>query len=169
MCIENGKWTSEERKCQMRENIQNVFNADPDVEANPSTEHNATSEEPKMLAAYRADETQSVMFASTSGSPMRAAAAIAMDEEQVPLFLAREANELRGRWDVVQVGFVDEPRQAVEHADALVSTAVQRLVEIFADERKKLEGQWDRGDISTEDLRQALRKYRSFFARLLSM
>jgi hypothetical protein len=81
-----------------------------------------------------------------------------------------EANELRSRWDAVQVGFVDEPRRAVEQADNLVAGTMKRLAEIFADERSKLEGQWDQGEnVSTEDLRLALRPYRSFFSRLLSV
>ena len=96
-------------------------------------------------------------------------AIIALEEQRVPLFLPNEANELRGRWDNVQVSFVDEPRTAVEKADALVSTAVNRLSEIFGEERKKLEAQWESGEVSTEDLRLALKKYRSFFARVLSV
>ena len=93
-----------------------------------------------------------------------------LDERTEPLFPAEEAGELRGRWDSIQAGFVDEPRKAVESADSLVATAMKRLAETFADERARLEGQWDRGeDVSTEDLRVALRRYRSFFGRLLSM
>ena len=65
---------------------------------------------------------------------------------------------------------MDEPWQAVERADHLVAEAMKRLAEMFAEERAKLEGQWDRGDnVSTEDLRLALRRYRSFFNRLLSV
>ena len=65
---------------------------------------------------------------------------------------------------------MDEPRRAVEQADSLVAGAMKRLAEIFADERGKLEGQWDRKEsVSTEDLRLALRRYRSFFGRLLSV
>ena len=92
-------------------------------------------------------------------------------EEQVaPLFPGGEAAELHERWDAIQVGFVDEPRQAVEQADALVAGAMKRLAEIFAEERARLEGQWDRGDsVSTEDLRVALRRYRSFFGRVLAV
>jgi len=63
---------------------------------------------------------------------------------------------------------VDEPRQAVEEADRLIAATMKRLAEIFAEERQKLEQQWDKGDnVSTEDLRIALRRYRSFFTRLL--
>jgi hypothetical protein len=91
-------------------------------------------------------------------------------DEQTALFSPDEATTLRGQWDSIQVGFVDEPRQAVEKADALVAGAMKRLAEMFAAERERLEKQWDRGDsVSTEELRVALRRYRSFFGRLLSV
>jgi hypothetical protein len=91
-------------------------------------------------------------------------------DERIALFSSDEANSLRGKWDSVQVGFVDEPRQAVERADELVAGAMKRLAEMFAAERERLEKQWDRGDsVSTEELRVALRRYRAFFGRLLSV
>jgi hypothetical protein len=106
----------------------------------------------------------------TSHSGTGAAVARAPEEEKAALFIPNECNELRSRWDSIQVGFVDEPRNAVEEADALVSSTMKRLAEIFAAERQKLEQQWDRSEnISTEDLRLALRRYRSFFARLLAI
>lgn len=99
-----------------------------------------------------------------------AVAAPALAQETGPLFSGGEANELRGKWDTIQVGFVDEPRRAVEQADNLVAGTMKRLAEIFAEERGKLESQWDNGEnVSTEDLRLALRRYRSFFSRLLSV
>ena len=86
------------------------------------------------------------------------------------LFPSQDAETFRQRWADVQAGFVDEPRRAVEQADSLVAEAIKRLAEMFAAERSGLEGQWDRGDdVSTEDLRQALQRYRSFFTRLLSI
>lgn len=91
-------------------------------------------------------------------------------DHPAPLFSASESNELVSRWSSVQAAFVDEPRQAVEQADELVATTMQRLAEIFAEERARLEGQWDGGDsVSTEELRIALRRYRSFFRRLLAV
>jgi hypothetical protein len=85
------------------------------------------------------------------------------------LFDQDELRELRTRWDQVQTSFVDEPRHAVEQADTLVATIVKRIAEQFAEEREKLEQQWHRGnDVSTEDLRQGLKRYRAFFDRLLS-
>jgi len=87
-----------------------------------------------------------------------------------PLFSPEETGRMRERWTSIQAGFVDEPRESVRHADALVAEAIQQLADIFARERSGLESQWDRGDdISTEDLRQALRRYRSFFDRLLAV
>lgn len=98
------------------------------------------------------------------------AVARAQEEERIALFTSNESNDLRARWDSIQVGFVDEPRKAVEEADALVSATMKRLAEIFADERQELEQQWDRSeDISTEEFRVALRRYRSFFSRLLAI
>jgi hypothetical protein len=86
------------------------------------------------------------------------------------LFPSNELQDLRTRWKDIQTGFVDEPRKAVEQADGLVASAMKRLAEVFAQERSGLEQQWDRGDnVSTEDLRVALQRYRSFFDRLLSV
>jgi len=87
-----------------------------------------------------------------------------------PLFPGNELNDLRTRWKEIQTAFVDEPRKAVEQADSLVASAMKRLAEVFAQERSGLEQQWDRGDsVSTEDLRVALQRYRTFFDRLLSV
>jgi hypothetical protein len=86
------------------------------------------------------------------------------------LFPNNELQEFRSRWDDIQTAFVDEPRRAVEQADSLVASAMKRLAEVFADERDGLEKQWDSGDnVSTEDLRVAFTRYRSFFQRLLSI
>jgi hypothetical protein len=103
-------------------------------------------------------------------SPNRSPGQVSPEPERGPLFSAEETASLRLKWDSIQVGFVDEPRRSVQEADSLVAATMKRLAEQFAAERSNLEGQWDRGsDISTEDLRIALRRYRSFFARLLSI
>jgi hypothetical protein len=89
--------------------------------------------------------------------------------EREQLFVGDDAERFRSRWQEVQAGFVDEPRTAVQDADSLVAELMERLARTFADERSKLESQWDSGDdASTEDLRVALQRYRSFFERLLS-
>ena len=96
----------------------------------------------------------------------RAAAAL----ESIPLFSESEMGEFRSQWIKIQTCFVDEPRGTVKDADKLVATVMQRLAEGFANERSGLEKQWDSGDnVSTEDLRVALRRYRSFFDRLLKL
>ena len=92
------------------------------------------------------------------------------EDGHAPLFVSGDADGYRTRWGAIQTGFVDEPRRAVEEADALVAEVVRRLVEEFASERSRLETAWDRNDpVSTEDLRQAMRRYRSFFERLLAV
>jgi hypothetical protein len=92
------------------------------------------------------------------------------DPENTSLFSVEETRDFRSRWNEIQVGFVDEPRRAVEEADKLVASAIQRLAQVFAAEKSKLEGEFKRGDnVSTEDLRVALQQYRSFFSRLLSI
>jgi hypothetical protein len=95
---------------------------------------------------------------------------MAGDSGHIELFPEEELVGYRTQWESIQTGFVDHPRAAVEQADALVSQVVTRLTEMFSNERSRLEGQWTNGDnASTEDLRIALTRYRSFFHKLLSM
>jgi hypothetical protein len=90
--------------------------------------------------------------------------------DQTPLLHEGDAAQFRSRWDEIQRGFVDEPQEAVEQADSLVAEAVQQVARVFAEERSNLEGQWSRGgEVSTDDLRLALQRYRSFFQRLLEV
>ena len=93
-----------------------------------------------------------------------------VDEGPTPLFVDQDLAGFRTRWGAIQTGFVDEPRRAVEQADALVNELMTRLSQVFADERRQLESQWEKSDkVSTEELRLAMRRYRSFFERLLSI
>jgi hypothetical protein len=90
--------------------------------------------------------------------------------ERTALFEPAVLNDFNTRWSEIQAGFVDEPRSAVQRADALVSDVINRIGDSFGRERAQLEQQWDRGDnVSTEDLRVALQRYRSFFSRLLTL
>ena len=94
----------------------------------------------------------------------------AAEHDRQPLFPSNELQNFRTQWDQAQGMFVDDPRRAVEQADSLVASTIQRLAQQFSEERARLEEQWDRGEnVSTEDLRQALRRYRDFFGRLLSL
>src|SRR5580704_1497904 len=80
-----------------------------------------------------------------------------------------EMQSMRAQWKDIQAEFADEPRKAVQDADALVAELMQRLAQMFAGERDQLESRWAGGDeVSTEDLRDGLRRYRSFFERLLA-
>lgn len=91
-------------------------------------------------------------------------------ENPQPLLPKQQIEELHSRWNAIQTGFIDEPSRAVKDADELVGSAIQQISAAFADQRAQLEKQWTRGgDISTEDLRLAVQRYRSFFSRLLSI
>lgn len=117
------------------------------------------------------DDSPKPVLASRSGQTAQTLTSDARNaSDAAPLFPTNELDELRNRWTTVQAAFVDEPRRAVEQADGLVASAMKRLAEVFAEERSNLERQWDSGDnVSTEDLRIALQRYRSFFQRLLSI
>ena len=136
---------------------------DTDVDTDVDTEQRATSsaDGERLTTADLVREADDVDENPTARSEQT--------EERQPLFAADEAEGFRGRWTEIQTGFVDEPRRAVEDADALVAEVMQRLAETFSSERATLEKEWDGdGEPSTEDLRVGLQRYRSFFDRLLS-
>ncbi|HEX4757244.1 MAG TPA: hypothetical protein VH308_04645 [Terracidiphilus sp.] len=128
--------------------------------------HPATDEpEPAISEAATSSPSDRVEAAR---SP-QAVAVTSQAAQPNPLFPQDELQSFRSRWDKVQTSFVDEPRTAVEQADSLVANVVKRIAEQFASEREQLEKQWDRGEnVNTEDLRQALKRYRAFFDRLLA-
>jgi hypothetical protein len=118
----------------------------------------ATGTDPD-LASITPPAAKAAADAGTADTATKAGHLLAVDD----------AEAFRARWTDVQHGFVDAPRQAVEQADGLVAELMQHLAKTFADERGRLEGQWDQGgDVSTEDLRTAFQRYRSFFERLLT-
>jgi hypothetical protein len=151
------------------------------------------SEKPKLVRSGRLDDTQDLGEAPdrvrTESNFNESASAVEVTERQdeltdkqnvarqqtattavqpSPLFSESDVTDSRSRWSDIQAAFVDEPRRAVENADSLVASLMKKLAEGFANERERLEKQWDRGeDVSTEDLRIALQRYRSFFDRLL--
>jgi hypothetical protein len=123
------------------------------------------------IAQQRTDETTELADAD---QPLEreAAAATASESDPAklePLLGQEDAQDFRSRWESIQTGFVDSPQRAVEDADGLVAELMQRLAQTFTEERESLEAQWSRGDdVSTEDLRVGLQRYRSFFERLLT-
>jgi hypothetical protein len=122
-------------------------------------EATATGTDPDLASITAAPAAQAAADAGTADTATKAGHLLAADD----------AEAFRARWTDVQHGFVDAPRQAVEQADGLVAELMQHLAKTFADERGRLEGQWDQGDdVSTEDLRTAFQRYRLFFDRLLT-
>jgi hypothetical protein len=110
--------------------------------------------------------------ADQSAPAPQAAAGSDLDTGEQPHAQLLEDHELQGilvQWKEIQAEFVDEPRKAVQDADALVAELMQRLAQMFASEREQLESRWSGGsDVDTEELRHGLRRYRSFFERLLA-
>src|ERR1700726_1569423 len=144
---------------------ENLTTADLAQGKSPASEDRPKEDRPKPVLAARPGET-----AQNITSEVRKTSETRNQSDAAPLFPNNELDGLRNRWSAVQTAFVDEPRSAVEQADGLVAAAMKRLAEVFAEERSRLEQQWDRGDeVSTEDLRVALQRYRAFFHRLLSL
>jgi hypothetical protein len=115
------------------------------------------------------EHPENLTAGAETGATRDARPGSAPDGDSGPLLPMDSTADFQSRWKAIQTRFVDDPRGAVEDADGLVAIIMQALAESFAQERDRLEGQWDRGeDISTEDLRVALQRYRSFFHRLLS-
>jgi hypothetical protein len=125
-------------------------------------ENPETRPEPDVVDVDGGHEDLSHSSAATQG-------ATSERDRQQPLLPPDQSERFTTGWHEIQASFVDEPQQAVEQADALVAALMQRLAAIFSEEREQLEAQWAKGDaVSTEDLRVALTRYRSFFDRLLS-
>jgi hypothetical protein len=128
----------------------------------------------QIAAAGRADRTDRDSQGQYPASADRQQATSATDlraGDQAPALLLEgdEMQSMRAQWKDIQAEFVDEPRKAVQDADALVADLMQRLAQMFASERDQLESRWaGGGEVSTEDLRDGLRRYRSFFERLLA-
>ncbi|MEC3980358.1 hypothetical protein [Amycolatopsis sp. H20-H5] len=97
-----------------------------------------------------------------------ASSAPADDSDGAPLFAVDDVERFRDDWQNIQIAFVDDPQRAVREADELVASVIQSLAATFAEHKTDLEAQWGQGEAATEDLRLALRQYRSFFNQLLS-
>jgi hypothetical protein len=163
--VSNEDMTLEERRreaeARSREPLTTADLANADERARAASE--AQQQEVQRQEAQRGTSPSRSPVASVRGEDRS-------DEESSPLFAEDASAALRRRWDGIQAAFVDEPRRAVEQADSLVAETMKDLAQSFARERSGLEDQWARGgDVSTEDLRVALRRYRSFFKRLLSV
>jgi hypothetical protein len=148
----------------LRKEREEITTADIAGGSSRPTDSEIAEGRPKLIQSER-NEFDAGRSATAGGTAQMPGAATA-----TPLFPENELGDLRTEWSRIQAGFVDEPRQAVEQADGLVASTMKRLAEVFAKERANLEQQWDHGDnVSTEDLRLALQRYRSFFQRLLTI
>jgi hypothetical protein len=132
----------------------------------PSADSPATRGEPLTTG----DESSSAAGTESSAMETTASSTARSEPSTAKSLFADDLSGLRGRWDDVQAAFVDAPKECVQKADALVAEVVEQLTTGFSEARSRLEAHWARGeDASTEDLRLALKRYREFFRRLLSV
>ncbi len=143
------------------EDMQGMAPTTQDI-ANAGTDTQASPVQPPLPDAEMGRPTQA--WAPAPDGDLDAAG-----QSHAQLLEDREKQDILAQWKDIQAAFVDEPRKAVQEADALVAELMQRLAQTFASEREDLESRWAGGDeVSTEDLRRGLRRYRSFFERLLA-
>jgi hypothetical protein len=141
---------------EQRDEKQEVRPDRPQARNEPRTDDPEARREP--LA-----ERRHAPLADSDASPLA-------DDQLTPLFAPDAAGEFRTRWDAVQIGFVDDPAKAVRDADELVAAVLKSLADSFAAERNRFESQMAQsGEAVTENYRVALRRYRAFFHRLLSL
>ena len=122
-------------------------------------------------AANRSDNkmTTADLAYGQNNAAAKAPSTMEREGEHVSLIEEKDIGKYRERWTSIQTHFIDEPRETVSDADTLVAEVIQSLATRFAQERENLEHQWQAGsEVSTEDLRQAMQHYRSFFERLLA-
>lgn len=132
---------------------------DRDVLADPGTTD----------ASTRTDASAGMDASTRTDHTTRADSTTGTEGDREPLVRPELAMDLRTRWDIVQRSFVDDPRNAVTDADSLVGEVMQRLSDSLAEQLRRLESEWHDGEPSTEDLRTALKRYRTFFNRLLEV
>lgn len=155
----------------MKDEVNTEAESEDDAEVHAKAERKAPVVTRQDIADERRPEPEDVRDepARTRRAQSPAPAAV-KDDERAGLFERDRMSDLRRRWTDIQAQFVDDPRDAVKSADSLVDDVIRDLSALFADERTKLESQWGKNEeVSTEDLRVALRRYRSFFERLLSV
>jgi hypothetical protein len=131
----------------------------PALEAAPETATNSAAAEPRTV-------NPKLLRRPRTGLPGQRRLT---RRSSMPLFASGATEEFRTRWLAIQANFVDEPEASVERADALVAEVMREIDKTFAEKRARLDPQKTQGEFSTEDLRLALRAYRSFFDRLLSI
>ena len=143
---------------------QQAMTDSPDEPTSPVSQTPRMEDEKPAPAADEATPSAEPALTEPAGAQGESSA------EGEALFADDDLAELRARWAGVQAAFVDDPKDCVQKADALVSDLVEQLTTVFAQARSRLEEQWSRGEhASTEDLRIALMHYREFFERLLAV
>jgi hypothetical protein len=101
-----------------------------------------------------------------SGPPLRPGD---VPETRIAVWSAESADALRAEWHEVKAQFVDEPTEALDHAQSLVAHAVQQLAETLLAEQVELDPRREEEAPDTEAMRVAMRRYRDFLDRILAL
>ncbi|MCP2316299.1 hypothetical protein APR12_001636 [Nocardia amikacinitolerans] len=135
----------------------------PTTATDSLTETSPSPEPAEETSAPDKSVTQSTAPAAetTNGKPT------APHDEPISLFTEAEIERLRTEWRTVQGSFIDNPGEAVSHADNLVANTIDHLTAAYSEHRRALTTRWSE-DPDTEDLRNTLRAYRTFFNQLLT-
>jgi len=146
---------------------ENIFTSSHVLEKNDDEEHElvandaATEKARDVDATSTDDEEPDVRLHEAVAHQVRSSASVGLLDRD-------EIERLRMRWAEIQIKFVDEPRAAVQQADTLIADVIEKINQLFTAEHNRLEGQWQQNnDLSTEELRQSLQRYRAFFNRLV--
>jgi hypothetical protein len=108
-----------------------------------------------------------VVVSALPETPVEAASAAGLPVVREKLLTADAEQVFLSRWNEIQIGFVEDPAQSVRDADALIEDIASAYVNAFGGRRDELAADWQEGDPGTEELRLALRRYRSFIGVVL--
>jgi hypothetical protein len=77
-----------------------------------------------------------------------------------------DRDDLDHRWTAIETGFVEDPARHIEMADDLLGDLIGRLQAALEHDRDRLSGAWKGSDVTTEQLRELLLRYRASYQRL---
>jgi hypothetical protein len=80
-----------------------------------------------------------------------------------------DRQRIRGRWQELQLRFIDDPHLVAGEAERLVQEAVSALTSSLDARRSQLHQQRAARGLDTENLRASLRDYREFLDRILGL
>jgi hypothetical protein len=141
------------------------------LDGHPATPDHLAIVEDHVTSAVEESSTWIPSEESTPATPEVAAAvpvAVVTWEPIERLMGAADAQAFQDRWREVQVGFIDDPQDAVRQGDELATEVMDSLTGTLNTYRRDLDERSHTEKDDTETQRQALRVYRDFINRMLN-